>query len=533
VSDGSQGTDLRASPGPIEGILPPLTSSNEVDVQLYAIVAIVIKDFVNSWYSKITPDRTFVDEVIQIIAHCTRALEQRLRQIDITELLLDEVPVLVERHIDAYRTATTAPATVQYGESPRRIYHSLNPHPALDPSLTAEEQRRYESAYRQLLIQGALAVLLPTEDLANACLRTLVTDIIADLILGQALAERICQPWFLHGTVSKVVEIVKTPPSKATINKEILQQEGRRSRLEKFGLLSANAANQRNHSPAQDQSLLSAWFWTLLQYAFIAYQSVRFILVGMAHAQTLPPRVPGRLANAPAVSSPSQNTSPSSTRGKSDVDGHPAQAVINYGLFSCISTILDLSVRMPWLAASLSFWQHILAQGPGRYGAASSILDKFLYHTISTRVFSPSLLPPLLLQVRAIIFPNNSMGPPAPPPPSAEEARLIRSKAASDILSLVPRPVARKFFAVSGANDEENQESMRAQIEESMLCWTDDAELNKHLIYSILDLILLRLVPEMQGKTPIELLAERGVVLSGEADGEELLVDLNGEKEAL
>lgn len=265
---------------------------------------------------------------------------------------------------------------MQYGESPRRIYHSLNPHPALDPSLTAEEQRRYESAYRQLLIQGALAVLLPTEDLANACLRTLVTDIIADLILGQPLAERICQPWFLHGTVSKVVEIVKTPPSKATINKEILQQEGRRSRLEKFGLLSANAANQRNHSPAQDQSLLSAWFWTLLQYAFIAYQSVRFILVGMAHAQTLPRRVPGRLANAPAVSSPSQNTSPSSTRGKSDVDGHPAQAVINYGLFSCISTILDLSVRMPWLAASLSFWQHILAQGPGRYGAASSILDK-------------------------------------------------------------------------------------------------------------------------------------------------------------
>ncbi|KAK5303582.1 hypothetical protein LTR99_005344 [Exophiala xenobiotica] len=376
VSDGSQGTDLRASPGPIEGILPPLTSSNEVDVQLYAIVAIVIKDFVNSWYSKITPDRTFVDEVIQIIAHCTRALEQRLRQIDITELLLDEVPALIERHINAYRTATTAPATVQYGESPRRIYHSLNPHPALDPSLAAEEQRRYESAYRQLLIQGALAVLLPTEDLANACLRTLVTDIIADLILGQALAEKICQPWFLHGTVSKVVEILRTPSSKTTINKEILQQEGRRSRLEKFGLLSANAANQPNHSPAQDQSLLSAWFWTLLQYAFTAYQSLRFILVGMAYAHTLPPRVPSRLVNAPAVSSLSQTTSPSPMRGKSDADGYPTQAVINYRIFSCTSAILDLSIRMPWLAASLSFWQHILVQGPGKYGAASSTLDK-------------------------------------------------------------------------------------------------------------------------------------------------------------
>ncbi|KAK7892736.1 hypothetical protein LTR67_006973 [Exophiala xenobiotica] len=130
-----------------------------------------------------------------------------------------------------------------------------------------------------------------------------------------------------------------------------------------------------------------------------------------------------------------------------------------------------------------------------------------------------------------------------PPPPSAEEARLIRTKAASDILSLVPRPVARTFFAVksgSGAananDDEENRKSMmRAEIEESILCWTDDVELNKYLVYSILDHVLLRLVPEMQGKTPIELLAERGVVLTNseadaDADAEELLVDLNGEK---
>jgi hypothetical protein len=99
VADGSHGTDIRASPAPIEGILPPLTSSNDVDIQLYAIVAVIIKDFVNSWYLKITPDRTFVDEVVQIIAHCTRAIEQRIRQVDITELILDELPAVVERHV--------------------------------------------------------------------------------------------------------------------------------------------------------------------------------------------------------------------------------------------------------------------------------------------------------------------------------------------------------------------------------------------------------------------------------------------------
>ena len=93
------GVDSRTSPRSIEDILPSLTSSNEVDLQLYAIIAIVVKEFVQVWYSKITPDHVFVEEVVQIIAHCSRALEQRLRRIDIEELVFDEIPALVEAHI--------------------------------------------------------------------------------------------------------------------------------------------------------------------------------------------------------------------------------------------------------------------------------------------------------------------------------------------------------------------------------------------------------------------------------------------------
>lgn len=89
----------RATPRPIEDVLPPLTSSNEVDLQLYAIIAIVIKEFVNAWYTKITPDHLFVEEVVHIIAHCTRALEGRLRQNDIAEIVLDEIPALVQKHV--------------------------------------------------------------------------------------------------------------------------------------------------------------------------------------------------------------------------------------------------------------------------------------------------------------------------------------------------------------------------------------------------------------------------------------------------
>ena len=88
-----------ADPRPLDELLPPLTSSNEVDLQLYAIIAIVVKDLVYSWYGKLTPDQTFVEEVVRIIAHCTTQLESRLRDINIESLLLDEIPELIERHV--------------------------------------------------------------------------------------------------------------------------------------------------------------------------------------------------------------------------------------------------------------------------------------------------------------------------------------------------------------------------------------------------------------------------------------------------
>ena len=91
----ASGPDARA----IDLLLPPLTSSNDVDLQLYAIIAIVVKEFVYSWYGRITPDQGFVEEVVRIIAHCTRALEQRLRTIDMERLVLDEIPYLVEGHV--------------------------------------------------------------------------------------------------------------------------------------------------------------------------------------------------------------------------------------------------------------------------------------------------------------------------------------------------------------------------------------------------------------------------------------------------
>ena len=83
----------------ISELLPPLTSSNEVDLQVYGIVAVIMREFVYAWYSKITPDQVFVDEIVKVIAHVTRWLEQRTRKVDLEALLFDEVPELLEAHV--------------------------------------------------------------------------------------------------------------------------------------------------------------------------------------------------------------------------------------------------------------------------------------------------------------------------------------------------------------------------------------------------------------------------------------------------
>ena len=52
-----------------------------MDLELYALIAVIFRDFVHKWYGQITSDVGFVEEVVTIIAHVTRALEERLRRV--------------------------------------------------------------------------------------------------------------------------------------------------------------------------------------------------------------------------------------------------------------------------------------------------------------------------------------------------------------------------------------------------------------------------------------------------------------------
>lgn len=126
---------------------------------------------------------------------------------------------------------------------------------------------------------------------------------------------------------------------------------------------------------------------------------------------------------------------------------------------------------------------------------------RFLSSTVQTRVLDPAILPTLLRTLRASLFPNNGLGPPRQPP-SEEETKEIKRRCAATLLSLLPTKLASAFFATQHRMDH------LRQIEELLDC-LDDVYLNKHLIFAIIELIILRLLPEMGERGVQALMEER------------------------
>jgi hypothetical protein len=386
----------RVTPAPVDEILPPLTSSNEVDLQLYAFIAIITREFVQTWYTKITPDHIFVEEVVNIIAHCTRALEQRLRKVDLESLLFDELPELLEVHIQgkwlqrgeqrclhllkitaAFRAAHHPLNPPPFQSDPREIYHSICPFPALSPvpqegnEEAIQQQRENEALYRQLLVQGVLAILLPTEDLENDCLTAIVSQIFSEMILGGGIGGKAAEPWLIWEGIMKGAEVIQ-----ARLRNKSRAQAG----------LPPNIADS---TPADTTGRnLKSWgvrgsfqttFWLVLQYLFLALTAARFLIVAVATSTHLPSRIAPTMkvtgsahleddAESPRLTNPKIARTSPRTPSK--------QPILRMKIWSCAADLLDLGVRMPWLKATMSMAQWAAITGPGQVGNTNGMIDK-------------------------------------------------------------------------------------------------------------------------------------------------------------
>jgi hypothetical protein len=278
--------------------------------------------------------------------------------------------------VPAFRLAQSAAQSQALSSDPRILFHNLTPHPALEPLPSSaggdsneEEQKSNEANYRHMLVESALAILLPTEDLENSCLRTLVTDVIAELVLGNSIGGKVCENWFIWTSLGKAISNVGSrpmnPPSSGPENQDS------RSRLEKYGLLMGHAKGSARHRTGQ-HSRFSFAFWRVIQYMYITIATIRFIVVGL-FATRAKTRRSYRIGRPPGIP-PVKKSPASEVLPKSPDKPIP---LIQARIFSLSATLIDLRYRMPWLAGMLSLVQHHLVDGTlSMLGGTDGMLDQ-------------------------------------------------------------------------------------------------------------------------------------------------------------
>lgn len=238
----------------------------------------------------------------------------------------------------------------------------------------AEQQIANESAYRQLLIQGVLAVLLPTEDLENDCLTSMVGQILAEMILGGGIGGKASEPWLLWEGITKIAEVIKAqmPKSKAQVRVE-------RSNSGVEDSVPLNLTGQGTRSFRIGSSIQKS-FWLILQYGFLVFTAIRFFFVTFATSSSLPSRIAptnqitgGVQTNEYRERPQVTNTTETNSKAQRLSSKQP---ILTMKIWSCAASLLDLGARTPWLSAILSMLQWGALAGPGEIGNIDGMLDK-------------------------------------------------------------------------------------------------------------------------------------------------------------
>ncbi len=114
---------------------------------------------------------------------------------------------------------------------------------------------------------------------------------------------------------------------------------------------------------------------------------------------------------------------------------------------------------------------------------------------IRQRILQLEVFARILQASRSALFPNYALAPTRQPPTSAE-ALQIKRDCAKMIIDAIPTPARNVYFATKDTM------LMQEDVERTLDLFSDPY-INKHLIVSAVELIVVRLFPEL-GDTVVE-----------------------------
>lgn len=163
-----------------------------------------------------------------------------------------------------------------------------------------------------------------------------------------------------------------------------------------------------------------------------------------------------------------------------------AKPLLRMSIFRLASTFLQLPSLQPWLLGNLLLLSRPLTTRATPPGA---VLDALLSSTVHARLSDPSLVASALQIAREALF--------APPRPEPCPTR-VRAAAEDALVAVVPARIRALWFGTA------ETETLRTRVRERYLDVWADREVNRHLLYQVLDLVVARVAPELVEMGPAE-----------------------------
>lgn len=399
--------------------LPRLTESDKVNKEFYALLGLVLRQFVSSWYLKITEDPTFVYEIVKTVSGVVGRLEDRVLSLDLGTVILDDLPYILDAHIQDFRLAKRRHADGLGLETLEATFKNMRPH-------IATQNAENEQLFLKVLAKGLTRSLLNDVEVNSACSKTLVSTIISDIALKNAV-ERLSEPWMIHEIIIKIIDQLTNKKKKEI--KEEFTEDVKLSMTQQIGVL-------------YDQTISK-----IAQLVAYGGKSFAYIV--------------------------------SSSSGKKHEEG--SVPLITRALFPLIDHVLQLSERKPLLISLASIFARLL-----RTDKLASMSSQVAHSAINRHVRNDALVCTVLRAARETLFPNNgNMGPPRIIPNELEQQELYE-KTRSKLNALFPERIRTHVY--SGDTD---------SVVTDLLDVFSNKQINKSLVYNVLDYSILSLVPEL------------------------------------
>lgn len=418
--------------------LPRLTSSDCVNKELYALLGLIIRQFVNSWYTRISDNPSFVFEITQTISAVTQQVECRVLALELEEVLLDDLPYVLDAHIQDYRLAARR---FRDGLVPcnslEETFDTIRPHIANNPE--------NEQLFLKLLGKGiTLALLHDSEAGKSACSTTLVSSIVSDIALKNAV-EKLSEPWMIYEIITKVIGLVK--------EKLIVDNNN--------GSTKITAKHEEIRQSITEQ-------------------------VGILYNTTI-----SKIYEIVAAGSKAFAYMVSSSSGEQE-DGHSQYEqqtpLVLRSIFPLIDDILQVSQRKPLLGGLVVS----LAKTFFTSGRLEKTTSNIAASIIHQHVRNDELVATVLRAARENLFPNNgNMGPPRVYPDEAEQTEIYE-RARQELKDLIPERI--RGVVIGKAETDE--------IVTDLLDVFAKKHINKSLVYNLLDYTIVTLIPELIENSP-------------------------------